>query len=296
MSTSAIGIDLGGTRIKAVALDNDGNVLHRLYASTNDNNDATWRQSVKTSVEELQSKLMLSEFIVGISAPGIPDEKNSCIAHMPGRMQGLENFDWSSFLHHKTYVINDAIAALMAEAKLGVARDKKNAVLLTLGTGVGGAILIDGKPYQGNFQKAGHIGHIVIDHEDEPDVTGMPGALESAVGNVTIEKRSLGKFKDTHTLLEAYRSGDHFAKWVWLTSVRKLSIGIASVINILSPECVILGGGITEAGKDLFEPLENFLSIYEWRPGGNRTTIMKAQFGDMAGAIGAACFAMVKNA
>ena len=296
MSTSAIGIDLGGTRIKAVALDNNGNVLHRLYASTNDNNDATWRQSVKTSVEELQSKLMLSEFIVGISAPGIPDEKNSCIAHMPGRMQGLENFDWSSFLHHKTYVINDAIAALMAEAKLGVARDKKNAVLLTLGTGVGGAILIDGKPYQGNFQKAGHIGHIVIDHEDEPDVTGMPGALESAVGNVTIEKRSLGKFKDTHTLLEAYRSGDHFAKWVWLTSVRKLSIGIASVINILSPECVILGGGITEAGKDLFEPLENFLSIYEWRPGGNRTTIMKAQFGDMAGAIGAACFAMVKNA
>jgi len=296
MSTSAIGIDLGGTRIKAVALDNNGNVLHRLYASTNDNSDATWRQSVKTSVEELQSKLMLSEFIVGISAPGIPDEKNSCIAHMPGRMQGLENFDWSSFLHHKTYVINDAIAALMAEAKLGVARDKKNAVLLTLGTGVGGAILIDGKPYQGNFQKAGHIGHIVIDHEDEPDVTGMPGALESAVGNVTIEKRSLGKFKDTHTLLEAYRSGDHFAKWVWLTSVRKLSIGIASVINILSPECVILGGGITEAGKDLFEPLENFLSIYEWRPGGNRTTIMKAQFGDMAGAIGAACFAMVKNA
>jgi len=296
MSTSVIGIDLGGTRIKAVALDNNGNVLHRLYASTNDNSDATWRQSVKTSVEELQSKLMLSEFIVGISAPGIPDEKNSCIAHMPGRMQGLENFDWSSFLHHKTYVINDAIAALMAEAKLGVARDKKNAVLLTLGTGVGGAILIDGKPYQGNFQKAGHIGHIVIDHEDEPDVTGMPGALESAIGNVTIEKRSLGKFKDTHTLLEAYRSGDHFAKWVWLTSVRKLSIGIASVINILSPECVILGGGITEAGKDLFEPLENFLSIYEWRPGGNRTTIMKAQFGDMAGAIGAACFAMVKNA
>ena len=296
MSTSVIGIDLGGTRIKAVALDNNGNVLHRLYASTNDNSDATWRQSVKTSVEELQSKLMLSEFIVGISAPGIPDEKNSCIAHMPGRMQGLENFDWSSFLHHKTYVINDAIAALMAEAKLGVARDKKNAVLLTLGTGVGGAILIDGKPYQGNFQKAGHIGHIVIDHEDEPDVTGMPGALESAVGNVTIEKRSLGKSQDTHTLLEAYRSGDHFAKWVWLTSVRKLSIGIASVINILSPECVILGGGITEAGKDLFEPLENFLSIYEWRPGGNRTTIMKAQFGDMAGAIGAACFAMVKNA
>src|SRR5205823_1782825 len=141
------------------------------------------------------------------------------------------------------------------------------------------AILIDGKPYQGNFLKAGHIGHMVIDHEEEPDVTGIPGSLEDAIGNVTIQKRSLGKFCDTYVLLEAYRKGDHFARWIWLTSVRKLAIGVASVINILSPECVILGGGITEAGNDLFEPLENFLSLYEWRPGDNRAIILKAQFG-----------------
>jgi glucokinase len=292
MATSLIGIDLGGTRIKAVALDHEGNILHQLYTQTNDIDDKIWKQTIATTIKELESKLQSSDFIVGISAPGIPNEKNSCISYMPGRLQGLENFDWSSLLNHKTFIINDAIAALMAEAKLGVAKDKKNAVLLTLGTGVGGAILIDGKPYQGNFQKAGHIGHIVIDHEDECDITGMPGSLEDAIGNVTIQKRSLGRFHDTHALLEAYRKGDHFAKWVWLTSVRKLGIGIASIINILSPDCVILGGGITEAGGDLFEPLENFLEIYEWRPGGNRCIILKAQFGDMAGAIGAACFAM----
>jgi glucokinase len=295
MSPSVIGIDLGGTRIKAAALDGDSNVLHQVYIPTNDGDDKVWKQSIKTAVKEIQTKVSSSDFVIGISAPGIPNEKNSCISFMPGRLQGLENFDWSSFLNHKTYVINDAIAALMAEAKLGAAKNKKNAVLLTLGTGVGGAILIDGKPYQGNFQKAGHIGHIVIDHEDECDVTGMPGSLEDAIGNVTIRKRSLGKFKDTHALLEAYRRGDHFAKWVWLTSVRKLAIGIASVINILSPECIILGGGITEAGNDLFDPLESFLSTYEWRPGGCKTQILKAQFGDMAGAIGAACFAMMKT-
>jgi glucokinase len=290
--SAGIGIDLGGTRIKAVALDLEGNILHQLYSPTNDVGDKIWKQTIATAVNELQSKFNSSDFVVGISAPGIPDEKNSCISYMPGRLQGLENFDWSSFLNHKTFVINDAIAALMAEVKLGVAKGKRNAVLLTLGTGVGGAILIDGKPYQGNFQKAGHIGHIVIDHEDACDVTGMPGSLEEAIGNVTIQKRSLGKFNDTHALLVAYRNGDHFAKWVWLTSVRKLAIGIASVVNTLSPECVILGGGITEAGSDLFEPLENFLSVYEWRPGGNRTMILKAQFGDLAGAIGAACFAV----
>jgi glucokinase len=225
--SAVIGIDLGGTRIKAVALDRDGKILHQLYTPTNDVNDKAWKQTIATTVKELERKLNSPDFVIGISAPGIPDQKNSCISYMPGRLQGLENFGWSSLLNHKTFVINDAIAALMAEVKLGVAKDKRNAVLLTLGTGVGGAILIDGKPYQGNAQKAGHIGHIVIDHEDECDVTGMPGSLEDAIGNVTIQKRSLGRFHDTHVLLEAYRSGDHFAKWVWLTSVRKLAIGIA---------------------------------------------------------------------
>src|SRR3954466_9981219 len=294
--SAVIGIDLGGTRIKAVAMDRDGKILHQIYTPTNDVENKTWKQTIATTVKELKGKINSLDFVVGISAPGIPDQKNSCISYMPGRLQGLENFDWSSLLNHKTFIINDAIAALMAEAKLGVAKDKKNAVLLTLGTGVGGAILIDGKPYQGNFQKAGHIGHIVIDHEDECDITGMPGSLEDAIGNVTIQKRSLGKFKDTHALLEAYRNGDHFAKWIWLASVRKLAIGVASIINTLSPECIILGGGITEAGTDLFEPLENFLSIYEWRPGDCKAAIVKAKFGDMAGAIGAACFALMKNA
>lgn len=289
-----IGIDLGGTRIKAVALDNNYNILEQLYIPTNDGNDKTWKQSVLTAVTELQNKLPATDVVIGISAPGIPNDKNSCISYMPGRMQGLENFEWSSFLNHKTYTVNDAIAAMLAEAKLGVAKGKKNVVLLTLGTGVGGAILIDGKPYQGNFQKAGHIGHIVIDYEGEHDVTGMPGSLEDAIGNCTIQKRSNGKFADTHALLSAYRSGDQEAKLVWLTSVKKLAIGIASVINILSPECVILGGGITEAGTDLFEPLEVFLAQYEWRPGGCRASVLKAQFGDMAGAMGAACFALLK--
>jgi glucokinase len=295
MVRSVIGIDLGGTRIKAAALDCNGNLLHQFYTPTNDGDDTVWKQAVLAAMQEMQSKLRADNLVVGISAPGIPDEKNSCISYMPGRLQGLENFNWSSYLHYPTYILNDAVAALMAEAKLGVAKDKKNAVLLTLGTGVGGAILIDGKPYQGNFQKAGHIGHMVIDHEGEPDVTGMPGALEEAIGNVSVQKRSLGKFKDTHALLDSYRKGDHFARWVWLSSIRKLAIGIASITNILSPECIILSGGITEANSDLFEPLEDFLSLYEWRAGGNKVAILKANFGDMAGAVGAACFALLKS-
>lgn len=294
MSKIAIGVDLGGTRIKTVVVDGKGGLLYQEYTPTNDGYE-NWKQTIQGSIEQARNSLGLSNYVVGISAPGIPDVKNSAIEFMPGRLQGLENFNWSAYLNKKTWVLNDAVAALMAEATLGSARDRKNVVMLTLGTGVGGAILIDGKPYQGSFQKAGHIGHISLNCEDHVDITGMPGSLEDAIGNCTIHKRSMGKYKDTHSLLEAYRKGDHFAKWVWLSSVRKLSIAIASISNMISPECVILGGGITEAGNDLVEPLNSFLSVYEWRPGGNKVEIVKAQFNDMAGAIGAACFASVQE-
>src|SRR5690606_38783925 len=161
-------------------------------------------------------------------------------------------------------------------------------VMLTLGTGVGGAILIDGKPYLGAFNKAGHIGHMVINDQGDADVTGTPGSLEDAIGNATVAKRSQGRFTTTHELLKAYRKGDVFAKEVWLTSVKKLAVGIASITNILSPEIVVLGGGITEAGHDLFEPLNDFMDIYEWRAGGFKVEIVKAIQGDLAGAVGAA--------
>lgn len=295
MSEITIGIDLGGTRIKAIAIDSEGNILHQHYQPTNDGDDSIWKNAITTSVKELQNKTNEVHSLVGISAPGLPNSANSAIAFMPGRLQGLENFDWTEFLNTRSFVLNDAVSAMMAEARFGAAKDKKNVVMLTLGTGVGGAILINGKPYQGAFNKAGHIGHMVIDSDGDADVVGMPGSLEEIIGNCTVEKRSAGKFGSTHQLVEAYRNGDEFAKEVWLTSVRKLAIGLATLTNILSPEMIILGGGITEAGSDLFEPLENYMSQYEWRTAGNKTEIVKAQYGDLSGAVGAACFAREAN-
>ena len=291
MSNITIGIDLGGTRIKAVAINEQGNILEQCYQPTNDGDDTIWKNAIATAVQEIQSNMQDDDVLIGISAPGLPNAENSAIAFMPGRLQGLENFVWTDFLGRKTFVLNDAISAMMAEARYGAAKDKKNVVMLTLGTGVGGAILIDGKPYQGAFNKAGHIGHMVIDSEEDVDVVGMPGSLEDAIGNCSIVKRTLGKFTSTHQLLEAANAGDSFANEVWLTSVKKLAIGLAAITNILSPEMIILGGGITEAGNDLFEPLERFMNIYEWRTGGNKTEIVKARYGDLSGAVGAACFA-----
>src|SRR5688500_8379191 len=289
---TAIGIDLGGTRIKAVAIDSMGNMLHELYQPTNDGDDRIWKNAVASAVNELRHKIKNQLDVIGISCPGLPDQSNSTVAFLPVRLQGLENFDWSDFLKTKTWVLNDALSALMAEARFGAAKNKSNVVMLTLGTGVGGAILINGQPYQGAFQKAGHLGHMVINDEGEPDICGMPGSLEDAIGNESIGQRSGGKFSSTRELLDALRAGDEYANEIWLTSVKKLAIGLASITNILSPETIVLGGGICEAGNDLFDPLEKYLGIYEWRAGGNKVEIVKAKFGDMAGAIGAACFAM----
>jgi glucokinase len=290
MST-IIGIDLGGTRIKGVVVNAAGEVLHQTYTPTNDGEGEIWKQAIAETVQILKEKTKATQFIVGISAPGLPNKRNTAIAFMPGRLAGLENFDWQSFLRCPVAVLNDGVAALVAEAKSGAAQNSTNAVMVTLGTGVGGALLINKQPYQGSFQKAGHIGHIVVDSNGEPDVTGMPGSLEDCIGNCTIEKRTAGKFSSTHELLQAYRLGDAFAKEIWLTSVRKLAVALASVSNLISPDTIIVGGGIAEANEDLFTPLNHWFDAFEWQPGGIRPTIVKAQHGDLAGAIGAACFA-----
>jgi glucokinase len=295
MKYAAIGIDLGGTRIKGVAMDPEGVMIEHLYTPTEDNSSQLWKTDIKETVLKLQEKLKGHSFVIGISAPGIPDEGNTAISFMPERLQGLEGFNWSEFLNHKTFVANDAIAALAAEARYGEARGLRHALMLTLGTGVGGAIMIDGQIYQGAFQKAGHLGHMTLDSEGENDICNLPGSLEEAIGNCSIGKRSLGKYDYTHQLVEDYSKGDHFAVWLWLSSVRKLSIAIASLTNILSPEKIIIGGGITEAGKYLFDPLKSFMEMYEWRTGGNKAEIVKAKFGDLSGAIGAAGFALMKK-
>lgn len=291
----SVGIDIGGTRIKGVLLDGNNQILHQIYTPTQDGDDRIWKNAVAATVAQLEKTSPEAVNLVGISAPGIPDASNTAIACMPGRLQGLEQFDWAAYLQKKTYILNDAISALVAEARMGMAVNKRNVALLTLGTGVGGALLINGQPYQGAFQKAGHIGHMCVDYQSSPDVTGMPGSLEDCIGNCTIEKRSGGRYHSTHDLLTDYRKGDTFAAETWLLSIRQLAIGIASICNIVSPELIILGGGITEAGDDLFTPLNEFMKLYEWRPSGEGVSIVKAKFGDLAGAIGAACFAREKE-
>lgn len=276
-----LGIDLGGTQIKAVLASDHGEILRRELRATTGN----FPETVRALVHELAA-----DAPVGISAPGLAATDGRSIAHMPGRMPGLAGLDWTTHLGRSQIVpvLNDAHAALLGEAWIGAARGLRDCFMLTLGTGVGGAILADGRILRGHLGRAGHLGHITLDPFSPPDIVGTPGSLEDWIGNHNISTRTRGRFATTHELISAATAGDEAAQQTWQRSIRGLAAAIASLINVLDPEAVILGGGIAQAGEPLFAPLRAELEKLEWRPTGTAVPIVPAQLGEWAGAIGAA--------
>ena len=288
----AFGIDLGGTHIKAVAASPDGEILAAASRETRDD-EGGWPEAARDIARELTRSSGGPPDSIGLAAPGLAAADGRSIASMPGRLRGLEGFDWAQALGAPVAVLNDAHAALLGETWKGAAAGGRDVVLLTLGTGVGGAVLSGGRLLTGHIGRAGHLGHLCLDPDGPPDITGMPGSLEGAIGNCTLAVRSGGRFKDTRELVEAHRRGDPHATSVWLESVRRLACGIGSIVNAVDPEVVVLGGGIALAGDALFEPLARFLAEVEWRPGGQRVRVVPATLGDRAGALGAARHAML---
>ena len=289
-----LGIDLGGTNVKGVVLGDDFTVLHQHTLSTYNSAHEDWKLSILDLIGWLQAECNHEFNYLGISAPVIPNGSNTMISYMPGRLHGLEFFDWKPYLSKRTFVLNDANAALLAESRIGSLKGKgtKHAIMITLGTGMGGAILIDNKIYTGMGQKGGHLGHITIDINDTtPGITGQPGNIEEAIGDCSIHKRSNGIYNSTKDLVHDYESGDTFAKTIWLTSIHKLAVALAGLANVISPEAIVIGGGMAKAGASLMNPLKEYYAKYEWKPGIDGAEILFASAGDYAGAIGAAIFA-----
>jgi glucokinase len=287
------GIDLGGSSVKAAAVTPEGVALAKRTIAFDAQAGMEWasvaREILRTFIREFGG----APQAVGLSAPGLASNDGRSIAHMPGRLSGLEGLDWTGFLRTErpARILNDAHAALLGEAWLGAAKGRRNVAMLTLGTGVGGALLLDGQIFRGHIGRAGHLGHITVDSEGKPDITGLPGSLEDAIGNCSISRRTAGRFATTHELIAASLAGDAAASAVWLKSVRGLACGLASIINVVDPELVVIGGGIARAGDALFVPLREFLAKMEWRPGGHAVEVVPASQGEFAGAFGAAVHA-----
>ena len=289
----AIGIDIGGTFSKLVAVSRDGMVLLRARLHTTDCPQEQWRPEILSEVVKIEREVGHVETL-GVACPGLVHRDGQSIAWMKGRLSFLEGLNWTQALGRRALVpvINDAHAALKGEVWLGAGRGCSNVAMLTLGTGVGGAIMCNGRVITGSMGRAGHLGHVTVDVTGPKDIVNTPGSLEAAIGECTLPQRSGGRFTATADLVAAHLRGDLEATGVWQTSVRSLAAALASILNVLDSERIILGGGIASAGQALFEPLRNFMDEYEWRPYGRAVEILPAELGDEAGAVGSAKHAM----
>jgi glucokinase len=290
---AAIGIDIGGTFIKIVAVSPGGAILYRSRISLDNSSVHPLANHIRGEILEIEGRLGEVQ-CVGVSSPGIVGCDGKTISWMKGRLDVLEGLNWTEALHRRNPVplINDANAALKGEAWVGAGVGCKDIVMLTLGTGVGGSIICNGRPLTGSTGRAGHVGHISLDFSGPKGITNTPGSLEDAIGECTLPRRSAGRFASTKELVEAHLAGDAFATTVWNDSVKCLAVGLVSVINLVDPERIILGGGIAGAGNALFVPLRRFMDLYEWRPNDRGVELVPAQLNDEAGAIGSAKHAM----
>lgn len=284
-----LGLDLGGSSIKAVTVTPEGHLLAEANVPFVDR-DREWAHKLRSLVEDFARQHGGPARAIGIAAPGLIGRTARSVTHLPGRLIGIEGLDWTEWLGRARPipVLNDAHAALLGELWQGAARGLQNVFLLTLGTGVGGAAVVDGKLLQGNLGRAGHLGHTVLDFLGPLDDVGTPGSLEHEVGNKNISARTGGRFPTTKALVSAHLAGDPDAIRIWARSMKALGAGIASLINVLDPEAVIIGGGVADAGEVMFGPLRLELERVEWRPGGTAVRLLPAQLGGLAGTYGAA--------
>lgn len=284
----ALGCDIGVTNVKAIRVTADGNVLSRHTVDT-DAGSPDWPSGVRRFLRQVESEYGPAESL-GVAAPGLAAPDGTDIFWMQGRLGEVQGLNWTEFLERArpVPVVNDAQAALLGEVWQGAAKGGRNVMLLTLGTGVGGALMVDGRLLRGHLGRAGHLGHVSLDPDAPGDIVNTPGSLEDQIGNCTVARRTGGRFQSTHDLIAAHLVGDSEATKWWLRSIHYMAAAVASLINVADPETVIIGGGIARAGAALFAPLNAGLDRFEWRPHGRRAKVVPPVLGEYAGALGAA--------
>lgn len=310
----AIGIDIGGTSIK-VGLVDGGKIIdsnRKPTASTPE--DAV--KNIVLQIDELFKKNLLTvkDIVgIGIGCPGLISSEEGVVNHISSMK--WHNFPIVSILkqHYDTEIklSNDANVAALGEATFGAGEQYKDSIMLTLGTGVGGGIVINNKLYEGGFSKGAELGHIVIKIGGEPCGCGRRGCLEayaSATGLIRMTKRAMEVNPDSmmwgfvegdinkvdgRTSFECAKKGDKAANQVVDDYVMYLAEGIMSLANIFRPEAFIIGGGVSAQGKYLTDKLkaycERFNYGYNSAP---KSEIVTATLGNDAGIIGAAALVL----
>ena len=308
-----VGIDLGGTNIVAGVVDDHCNIISRSSMKTNAPRPANeiGEDLGRCAIEAIKSSGIDQKRIswIGIGIPAIVDKKTGIIV-AAGNL-GLYNApiidSIQKYINKPIFVENDANAAAYGEYIAGSAKGYENVVCITLGTGVGSGIIISGRIHN-CLQYAGtEVGHMVINVDGAECSCGRKGCFEaysSATGLVNIAKKYLSQNSNSNLrqtldngnevitpelIFKANREGDKLAHEILDTYIKYLSIGISNIINVLKPDVVCIGGGVSNAGDNLLLPLIERVNQENYSHGRvNSTKIVLAKLGNDAGLIGAA--------
>ena len=302
-----IGIDLGGTSVKAALCEEDGTLLSKRSTPTRTGDAEGLCADMKLLALALCGERGISPdsiTSIGIGVPGSFD-KATCTLKF-GTNLGMNNVCFADAFRPEfgcaVQLDNDANCAALGEATAGSAKGARNMVMVTLGTGVGGGIIIDGKLYTGSNGIAGELGHIVIQRDGEQCGCGRKGCLEaytSAASFVKFAERALAEGRksilqknaghlDAKMICDAVDAGDALARELFDEYCVNLSIGLANFINIFQPESIVLGGGLAGYGEKLLEPLRRLTLPQTFQSDVRNTEIVCATLGNDAGLIGAA--------
>lgn len=297
----AIGIDLGATFVKIGLVDNRGKVCFRRKIQTPIGaNKALIIDAIINNIRDIIRESGKKVSGVGIGVPGPVDSKKGIVHYFPN-IKGWEEIPLKSILEKKlglaVILDNDVNAMTLGEFVFGAGRGSQNIVCLTLGTGVGGGIIIDGKLYRGSSMTAGEIGHMPINETGPICNCGGKACLEKYIGNRYILERAKKIFGSGITLekvSELAGSGNKKAILIWAGVAEKLSVALCQVINLLNPDKIVIGGGVSKAGSFILNPLRKEIKRRAMRDQAAHVKIVLAKLGSDAGIIGSSLLVRAK--
>lgn len=311
-----LGIDIGGTKLAVGIVGADGKLVHAERVQTLAHEGPA---SVIARLVELCQRTVANSGVVWeeIAAAGVgcggPLDPVTGLIKSPPNLPGWDEIPLVQLLNNAlgipVYLDNDANAAALGEHRFGAGRGVANMVYLTISTGIGGGIIIGGRLYQGENGNAGEIGHMSVRFDGRPCACGSRGCLEAYASGTNIAARAREAVQagaqslmpqlagsveaiTGETVEQAMQQGDALANQIWGETMEILGAGIANVINIFNPQRVVLGGGITNFGDLLFEPIRKVALGRAMGPLTEVCDIVPAQLGGQVGVLGAAAVAL----
>jgi glucokinase len=299
----AIGVDLGGTQIKAAIVNDKGAIFSfQLIPTEADQGAQHVLGNILKVVSELISQAKSQDITItaiGVGTPGVVDQKKGGVISGCPQMPDWVGVPFINSLESKfslpVYAHNDVTMMTYGEHAFGAAVDHANAICITLGTGVGGGIVIENQIYDGASNYAGEVGHAPINFDGPKCSCGSTGCWEtyvSATALVKSAKKAGLQIDNTEMIFKKAQEGDPLAKKLINDYIFYLGVGIAGLINIFNPDVFVIGGGVAQAGEALFKPLREVVKNRAMAYANDHAQILPAKLGEQAGLIGAAQFAL----